>query len=165
MTGHHPMWSSGSTKFEQAHALKEILLPVLCGSADAYFAGHEHTLEVHADTCHTVMAEGDAKPLLQVVSGAFSKSRPLHPGFMAYQAKTYPQLTTAFTAGKVPEGSPHQFKQGWGFVHLSLLGDKATVRIIRHIEDTSVPAEIKPSATCIFTKGIGFAEDCAEPSK
>lgn len=161
VTGHHPLWSSGSTKFEQAHALKEILLPVLCGNADAYFAGHEHTLEVHADTCETVIAEGEATPLLQVVSGAFSKSRPLHPGFMTYQAATYPQLKTALVKGKIPEGAEHQYKQTWGFAHVSLLGDKATIRIISQIEDTSVPAEVTPSATCIFTKGIGFANDCA----
>ena len=165
VTGHHPMWSSGSTKFEQAHALRKILLPVLCGNADAYFSGHEHTLEVHADTCQTVMTESEATPLLHIVSGAFSKSRPLHPGFMAYQAKTYPQLKTAFVAGKVPEGAEHQFKQTWGFAHLSLLGDKATIRIISNIEDTDVPAEIQPTTTCVFTKGIGFAEHCAAPTK
>jgi len=165
VTGHHPLWSSGSTKFEQAHALRRVLLPVLCGAADAYFAGHEHTLEVHADTCETTVPEGEAKPLLQVVSGAFSKSRPLHPEFMAYQAKTYPQLKTALTIGKIPEDASHQYKQTWGFAHISLLGDKATVRIVSHIEDTEISADVQPTTTCIFTKGIGFASGCAVPSQ
>jgi len=165
VTGHHPLWSSGSTKFEQAHTLREMLLPILCGNADAYFAGHEHTLEVHADTCETVIPKAEASPLLSVVSGAFSKSRPLHPKFMDYQAKTYSQLETAFVTGKIADNTPHQFKQTWGFAHVSLLGDKATIRVISQIEDTDVPAKIKPIVTCVFTKGIGFTSSCAAPTE
>jgi len=164
--GHHPLWSSGSTKFEQAHALRKILLPVICGNADAYFAGHEHTLEVHTDSCSVDAAEGQqSDPLLHVVSGTFSKSRPLHPGFMVYQAATYSQLDSPYVRGKIPEGEENQFKQAWGFAHVSLLGDKATVRIITQIEDNDVPADIKPTVTCVFTKGAGFTNGCATPTQ
>ncbi len=165
VVGHHPLWSSGSTKFEQAHALRRILLPVLCGRADAYFAGHEHTEEIHADSCETILPKGEAKPLLHVVSGAFAKSRPLHPGFMAYQAKSYPQLNTVFASGKVPEGAPDQFKQTWGFAHVSLLGDTATIQIISQIEDRDIPANIHPAVTCIFTKGTGFKPGACDSNK
>jgi tartrate-resistant acid phosphatase type 5 len=156
VVGHHPLWSSGSSKFEQAHALRRILLPVLCGQADAYFAGHEHTLEVHADSCETVMPEGEAKPLLQVVSGAFAKSRLVHPGFKAYQDKTYPQLHSQYARGKNPAGSPQQYKQTWGFAHISLLGDKATIRILTHTEDAPKTDGLTEDARCVFQKGFGF---------
>ena len=37
IVAHHPLWSSGSTKFEQAHVIRRELLPIICGRADAYF--------------------------------------------------------------------------------------------------------------------------------
>jgi tartrate-resistant acid phosphatase type 5 len=158
VVAHHPLWSSGSTKFEQAHALRKYLLPTLCENADAYIAGHEHTMEVHADSCETVMPEGEAKPLLHVVSGAFSKSRLLNPAFKAYQDKRYPQLHSVYTVGKRPEGSQQQYMQTWGFAHLTLKGDTATVRMITHIEDEALPTEIKPVFECEFIRGTGFPD-------
>ena len=102
------------------------------------------------------MAEGEAKPLLHVVSGAFSKSRLVHAGFKAYQDRTYPQLSSQFAVGKQPEGSEHAYKQTWGFAHVTLQGDTATVRMITHIEDEPVPGEVTPVFECSFTKGVGF---------
>lgn len=156
IVAHHPLWSSGSTKFEQAHVIRRELLPIICGRADAYFAGHEHTSEVHSDSCETVMPEGEAKPLLHVISGAFSKSRLVNPGFKAYQDRTYPQLNSQFAVGKQPEGSEHEYMQTWGFAHITLEGDAATVRMVTHIEDEPVPTDITPVFECTFTKGVGF---------
>jgi len=164
--GHHPLWSSGSTKFEQSHTLRAAILPTLCKYADAYFAGHEHTEEVHTDSCETVMPEGEAKPLLNIVSGAFSKSRPLHAKFKAYQDATYPQLNSQYVSAKVPGGQDNQYMQTWGFAHISLHSDTATVRMITHIEDSEATedTELKPDFECVFTKNVGFDKDgCKTP--
>src|SRR5690606_39867533 len=45
--GHHPLWSSSGTKHEEAKVLRRLLMPLLCRYADAYYAGHDHTLEIH----------------------------------------------------------------------------------------------------------------------
>ena len=81
---HHPLWSSSGSKYYQAKVLRELLLPALCRYADACMAGHEHILEIHTDDCRTVFGEPDAQPLVQLVSGAAGKQRPLHTLFMAY---------------------------------------------------------------------------------
>jgi len=164
--GHHPLWSSGSTKFEQSHALRAAILPTLCRHADAYMAGHEHTMEVHADTCETAVPKEEAKPLLHIVSGAFSKSRLINPGFKAYQDRTYPQLQSQYAKGKIPAGETHQYKQLFGFAHISLQGDTAMVRIMSHTEDTPAANIVTPSFQCSFTKDIGFGEGgCAAQLK
>lgn len=116
--GHHPLWSSAGTKFEQARALRALILPALCRYADMYVAGHEHTLELHLDDCAAELGER-AEPLLQIVSGAGSKQRPLNRAFMRMQSRSHPQLHTIWARGLV-----------WGFAHVTLEGDRATVRMI-----------------------------------
>lgn len=118
--GHHPLWSSSGTKQEQAIVLRRLLVPALCRYADAYISGHDHTLEVHSDDCREA---GDGyrniPPLLQVVSGAAGKQRPIHTPFMAWQDKAYPQKTSHFVEGLI-----------WGFAELVLAGDSATVHVV-----------------------------------
>ena len=115
--GHHPIWSSAGSKFQQARTLRRLLMPTLCRYADMYLAGHEHTLEVHQDSCADV-APGLA-PLTQVVSGAAAKQRPLNSAFMVHQARDNPQLNTLWARGMV-----------WGFAHISLEADEARVEIV-----------------------------------
>lgn len=120
VVAHHPIWSSSGTKHEQAGVLRRLLMPALCRYADAYLVGHDHTLEVHTDDCRS---EGEhyrnAPPLLQVVSGAAGKQRPVHTPFMVWQDATFPQKTTYFVEGLV-----------WGFVELVLAGDTAIVHVL-----------------------------------
>lgn len=120
VVGHHPVWSSSGTKHEEAKVLRKLLMPALCRYADAYLVGHDHTLEVHTDDCRS---EGkryrDAPPLLQVVSGAAGKQRPVHTPFMAWQDEAFPQKTTYFVRGLV-----------WGFAELVLEEGTATVHVI-----------------------------------
>jgi hypothetical protein len=117
--GHHPLWSSAGSKFQQARVLRKLLLPTLCRYADVYLAGHDHTLEVHLDRCDAAGLEPRKEPLLQVVSGAASKQRPLNRAFMAHQARDNPQLQTLWARGLV-----------WGFAHLTLDRETVTVRVL-----------------------------------
>lgn len=118
--GHHPLWSSSGTKQEESKVLRDLLLPTLCRYADAYLSGHEHTLEVHTDDCRSAGDEYMARPpLLQVVSGAAGKQRPVHRPFMRWQDRTYPQKKTWYARGFV-----------WGFTGLALAGDVATVQVV-----------------------------------
>jgi len=119
VVAHHPIWSSGGTKFEQARTVRKYLMPSLCKYADAYFAGHEHSLELHTDTCETTLGAPDTKPLVQVVSGAAGKQRAIHKPFKAYQDANYPQNTAHFVKGMT-----------WGFSHVEVKGDTAMVRMI-----------------------------------
>ena len=113
---HHPLWSSAGSKFQEARALRRLLLPTLCRYADMYIAGHEHTLELHEDDCSTSGAGGPALP--QIVSGAASKQRPLNTAFMAHQARNNPQLRTFYARGNV-----------WGYMYLTLRPEEAEVRV------------------------------------
>ena len=97
--GHHPLWSSAGSKYQEARILRRLLLPALCRHADAYLAGHEHTLEIHTDTCETVQGEPDRQPLVQIISGAGAKQRPLHSSFMEFQDEQYPQHDTVYAEG------------------------------------------------------------------
>ncbi|MGH8250120.1 MAG: metallophosphoesterase [Steroidobacteraceae bacterium] len=83
--GHHPLWSSAGSKFQQARALRALILPALCRHADLYLAGHEHTLELHTDACKDVTEARGRPPLGQVVSGAAGKQRPLNTAFERHQ--------------------------------------------------------------------------------
>jgi len=116
---HHPIWSSSSGKYEQAKVLREAILPALCRYADVFLVGHEHTLEVHTDDCRTVLGKPDPQPLVQLVSGAAAKQRPLHTSFMAYQDKAYPEKKTYYTKGLV-----------WGFATLRLESDSGEITIL-----------------------------------
>lgn len=122
--GHHPLWSSAGSKFEQARVLRKLLLPTLCRYADLYLAGHEHTLEAHTDDCRTALGTADARPLLNIVSGAGAKQRPLHRTFMRRQDEGYPEHRSLYARGLV-----------WGFAHVTLDAETATVRLVSTAND------------------------------
>ena len=116
---HHPIWSSSGSKFEQARVLRELLLPSLCRYADAYLAGHDHTLEIHTDNCAAALGQPAARPLVQIVSGAAAKQRPIHTSFMRHQERKYPEHKTVWAEGLL-----------WGFAHLQVDGDNARVSLL-----------------------------------
>ena len=127
--GHHPIWSTGGSKFEQARTLRKLILPSLCHYADIYFAGHEHSLELHEDSCDSVFGKDSGKPaLLEVLSGAAAKQRSVNTQFKAYQTKTYPDNNTIYTKGMI-----------WGFSHLQLTDDNAEITM--HITPNSGTGE------------------------
>lgn len=124
--GHHPLWSTAGSKFAQARALRELILPTLCRHADLYLAGHEHTLEAHVDDCSKALPGAHVKPLLQVVSGAAAKQRPSNALFAAKQQLKNPELRSLYSRGMV-----------WGFAHVTLESERATVRLISTPNDGS----------------------------
>lgn len=126
VVGHHPLWSSAGSKFEQARVLRRIILPSLCRYADLYVAGHEHTLELHSDSCAKAVPGVDLPPLPQVVSGAAAKHRPTNTWFMAHQARANPELVTHYAQGLI-----------WGYVHLRLEAEQAVAQAITTPNDGS----------------------------
>lgn len=126
---HHPIWSSSGSKFEQARTLRKAILPALCRYADAYLAGHEHTLEIHTDNCEAALGRPVQRPLVQIVSGAAAKQRPTHTSFMRHQENKYPEHTTVWAEGLL-----------WGFAHLRIDGDRAKVSLLSIPDDG--PADI-----------------------
>ena len=124
--GHHPLWASGGTKFEQGHVLRGLILPSLCRYADVYVAGHEHTLEVHTDSCETVEGVKASGPLVQILSGAGGKQRSINSKFKIIQDTTYPQMKAHFVKSMV-----------WGFSHIEITGDEAKVKMISTPNDAS----------------------------
>jgi len=133
VVAHHPLWSSSGSKFEQARVLREQLMPALCKYADAYLVGHEHTLEIHTDSCEATLGQPTEKPLVQILSGAGAKQRPLHSSFMAHQERKYPEHKTLFAEGML-----------WGFAHMQIEDDDAKVVLI------SIPDDASPESTAIF---------------
>lgn len=133
VVAHHPLWSSSGSKFEQARVLREQLMPALCKYADAYLVGHEHTLEVHTDSCEATLGQPTEKPLVQILSGAGAKQRPLHSSFMAHQDKKYPEHKTHFAEGML-----------WGFAHMQIEDDTANVVLI------SIPDDASPETTVLY---------------
>ncbi|MDO8410014.1 MAG: metallophosphoesterase [Phenylobacterium sp.] len=123
--GHHALWSGGGSKYEKAHALRALFGAAVCRYADAYISGDDHMMEAYTDDCRGV-AGAPAQPLPLIVSGAGSKYRPLHPGFMAQQQAANPGLTNLFSAGSV-----------WGFAHVKLDGDAMTARLFTTPADMS----------------------------
>ena len=119
MVAHHPIWSSSGSKFEQARALRELILPALCRYADAYIVGHDHTLEIHTDDCSRALGKTTQKPLVQVVSGAAAKQRPIHTSFMKHQDAKYPEHKTLHAEGLL-----------WGFMHMEIGSDAAHVMVL-----------------------------------
>lgn len=113
--GHHTIWSSGGSKFEEAKVLRRLLLPSLCQYADLYFAGHEHDLELHQDSCEAVSG-ADALPLPLIVSGAGAKQRAIHQGFQQWQRQAHPDYRELWLKGMV-----------WGFSYIEL--DKHNARV------------------------------------
>jgi hypothetical protein len=124
--GHHPLWSSAGGKFEQAKAMRRLILASLCRYADMFLAGHEHTLEVHTDDCSKAVPGSRLPAFPQIVSGAAAKHRPLNSWFVADQASRYPELSTTFAKGMT-----------WGYVHLTLNADDVVVRAITTPNDGS----------------------------
>ena len=122
--GHHPLWSTAGSKFQQAKSLRRLILPTLCRYADLYLAGHEHTLEVHTDNCTDALPGWDGTPLPEVVSGSASKMRPTNSAFIRQQLKTHPELSTLYARGLT-----------WGFAHLTFEGDRVTVKMIETPRD------------------------------
>ena len=118
VVGHHPLWSSGGRKFEQARALRKLLLPILCDNADLYLAGHEHDLEVHLDQC-SANSDNNLSPLPIIVSGAASKQRPINSQFERQQLHKYSDYQTLWEKGMT-----------WGFVHIILKKKHAVVRMV-----------------------------------
>jgi tartrate-resistant acid phosphatase type 5 len=129
--GHHPLWSTAGSKFQQAKSLRRLILPALCRYADLYLAGHEHTLEVHTDNCSEALPGSDVMPLPHVVSGSASKMRPTNSAFIRQQQKAHPELHTLFARGLT-----------WGFAHLTFEGDRVTVRMIETPRDRSGTTQV-----------------------
>jgi hypothetical protein len=127
--GHHPLWSTSGSKFEQARALRRLILPALCRYADAYLAGHEHTLEVHTDDCSQGLPGEGVAPLPQVVSGSAAKMRPTNSAFIRHQLAANAQLRTLYAKGLV-----------WGFAHLTFDDERVTVRILETPSDGGTQA-------------------------
>jgi hypothetical protein len=110
-----------------------------------YLAGHEHTLELHSDTCAKALPGASVPPLPEIVSGAASKQRPLNTWFMAHQARENPEMTTYFAKGMT-----------WGYVHLTLDGDQAVARVFTTPEDGSGGNILE--ATQVFHRRTGALE-------
>jgi hypothetical protein len=98
----------------------------MCRYADAYLVGHDHTLEIHTDDCSAALGQASARPLVQVVSGAAAKQRPVNTSFMRQQELKYPEHTTLFARGLL-----------WGFAHMQIEGDSAAVRLLSIPNDGS----------------------------
>jgi len=141
--GHHPLWASSGGKFQQSRSLRAALLPVLCRHADLYFAGHEHTLELASDDCSTAVPGAKLPPMPAIVTGAAGKQRPLNTKFMAHQARDNPQYHPIFARGMV-----------WGFSHVMLAGDKATVTMVSTGNDGSGSPKIE--ASTVFARRSGL---------
>lgn len=140
--GHHPLWSSSGSKFEQARALRRLILPTLCRYADLYVAGHEHTLELHSDSCAAAVPDAKLPPLAHIVSGAAAKHRPLNTWFMAHQARKAPELTTHYAKGMI-----------WGYVRLTLEQDQAVARVLTTPNDGSGGNVLEHSQTLVRRSG------------
>jgi hypothetical protein len=139
---HHPFWASSGSKFQEGKVLRRLLLPTLCKYADMYLAGHDHTLELHSDSCAKALPGETVPPLPEIVSGAASKQRPLNSAFMAHQARDNPEMTTFFAKGMT-----------WGYVHLTLSGDEATASVFTTPEDGSGTNVLE--ATQVFHRRTG----------
>ena len=124
--GHHPLWASSGGKFQQSRTLRAALLPVLCREADLYFAGHEHTLELATDDCSTAVPGAALPAFPAIVTGAAGKQRPLNTAFMGHQARNNTQYHPIYARGMV-----------WGFAHVRLDGETATVTMVSTPNDGS----------------------------
>jgi hypothetical protein len=113
--------------------VRRLILPALCRHADLYLTGHEHTLEACTDACKDVPEAKGRPPLPEVVSGAAGKQRPLNTNFARFQLDEHPELTSLFAKGLT-----------WGFAHVTLASDKATIRLI------SIPDDGSPVPTVVF---------------
>ena len=134
VAAHHPIWSSSGSKFEQGRALRQLILPAMCRYADAYIVGHDHTLEIHTDDCSAALGVTTGPPLVQIVSGAASKQRPVNTNFIIQQDEKYPEHKTVWAKGLL-----------WGFAFLDIQGDDARVSLL------SIPDDGSSDITVEFT--------------
>lgn len=111
--GHHPLYSVGGSKWQEAISLREQILPTLCQYADLYVAGHEHDLEYHSSPC-------DGLPNLELlVSGAASKQRSV--GVNPSSKKLIEEQRSMYKFGK---------GMIWGFAHMSIKNDSAEIKLL-----------------------------------
>ena len=82
-------------------------------------------LEVYTDDCSTV-AGSPSVPLPLLVSGAAGKYRPLHPAFMAQQARNNPQMRNLWSRGST-----------WGFMWARLERERLELRVFSTPPDMS----------------------------
>lgn len=134
--GHHPIWSSGGSKFTQARALRKLIMPTLCRYADAYIAGHEHTLEVHEDDCSEVGIDRKERPLVEIVSGAGAKQRGVNQAFANQQSLNNPQLNSIYAKGML-----------WGYAYIELTGKSAKVDLYSIMDDAGKSKNLELSYT------------------
>lgn len=146
VVAHHPIWSSAGSKFEQARVLRKLILPAMCRYADAYIVGHEHTLEIHTDSCATALGEATAEPLVEIVSGAAAKQRPINSAFIRHQNARYPEHKTIVADGLL-----------WGFAHMTLQGNSAEVTLLTVPDDGS--SEISTMHVFEFSRRSHLASD------
>jgi hypothetical protein len=81
---------------------------------------------VHSDDCRETLGAPGALPLVQIVSGAAAKQRPVNTNFMRQQELKYPEHKTLFAKGLL-----------WGFAYLDIEGDQATVTLLSVPDDGS----------------------------
>ena len=81
---------------------------------------------MHQDSCAKAVPGASLPPLPQIVSGAAAKQRPVNSWFMAHQARNNPELSTAYAKGLI-----------WGYVHLTLDAEEATVQVFTTPNDGS----------------------------
>lgn len=135
VVGHHTLWSTSGKKFQEGYALRKMILPSLCKYADAYFAGHEHTLEIHEDDCRQVLGAPAATPLPLIVSGSAAKQRPVYEKFMLKQQEKHPELKTLWAKGML-----------WGFSVVKITDKDMTVKMI------GLPENPNAAAQTVYTK-------------
>jgi tartrate-resistant acid phosphatase type 5 len=82
-------------------------------------------LEVYTDDCRSVKGALPT-PLPLLVSGAAAKYRPLHPGFMAQQARNNPQIRNLWSKGST-----------WGFMWARLAADRLELQVYTTPSDHS----------------------------
>jgi hypothetical protein len=101
-----------------------------------YVAGHEHTLELHSDSCARALPGEQLPALPNIVSGAAAKQRPLNTWFMGHQKRLNPELTTYYAKGMT-----------WGYMTLTLDGDRAKVDVFSTPDDGSGANVLETSQT------------------
>ncbi len=138
---HHPLWENRGSKFEELLVQRLLVRPVACRYADAYFAGHQHTLELQTDTCADIDGAPQGAPLAHILSGAASKSRAIDIPFMEWQEKTFPEMTTHFARG-----------DAWGYMSGSIKDDRLTIKIYAADEGTMDPNAYPAVKTFTFQK-------------
>ena len=92
-----------------------------------YLAGHEHTLELHTDSCATAVAGRRLPPAAanRVGRGGEAAARQQLRSWRTRRA-IIPELTTYYAKGLI-----------WGYVHLTLEQDAAVARVITTPNDGS----------------------------